>query len=459
MSSTTTKQTNTDSKHSSHNQLVPYLTFSVAALSLTTLVLAGFVAVTHVETNQASATRFEPSKLVQGRDNKPVDQSVPDDIVRLIVKFKDDVRPLEMNKVIEENGNPSDFIKEEKLQLVQTRLMDVLPEKVHATIRKLETNPLVEYVEKDEVQFFEMTTSDPIDQWEHTAIQTSNAWPNSTGNNVKVAVCDTGVQSNHPDLEENLLKEMGYDIYRGTGEGWDTTQHPHGTMVAGTIAQIANNNIGGRGVSFDAKIIPLKVSFDATGGAYLSTLASCIRYGSDTGAAIINVSYEGVGSRTISNTAKYATDNGSLVVYAAGNSGTQQNIKNDPNILVVSATDQQDRIARFSNFGNYIDVSAPGVNVFTTSTNSGYAYVSGTSFSSPITAGVAALIKAINPTLTPAQIQEIITSSSDDLGSSGYDIYYGHGRVNASNATTTNPGRGGGNSGGGGGRGNNPRNR
>lgn len=146
----------------------------------------------------------------------------------------------------------------------------------------------------------------------------------------------------------------------------------------------------------------------------------------------MNMSFGGVaGSSTITSAAQYARSKGAVVVAAAGNCGCDDPTPENPYLISVSATTSTDALASFSSRGAFVDVAAPGSGIYTTAKGGGYASVSGTSFSSPITAGVVALIMAANPTLTPAAVEQILLSTADDLGPAGRDTSFGYGLVNA----------------------------
>jgi subtilisin family serine protease len=147
-----------------------------------------------------------------------------------------------------------------------------------------------------------------------------------------------------------------------------------------------------------------------------------------------NISYEMSASSTVASAAQYFQNRGGVVTIAAGNSAAYLSISDNPYVLTVSATDDQDNLASWSNMGTIVDVSAPGVNIYTTFAGGGYGPVSGTSFAAPVTAGVAALVLATNPSLSGAQAQSIVKKAVDDLGTPGWDGQYGYGRVNAAAA-------------------------
>jgi thermitase len=207
----------------------------------------------------------------------------------------------------------------------------------------------------------------------------------------------------------------------------------HGTTVAGTIAAASDNGIGVAGVSWQSRIMPLVVVDENDFAAY-SNIAEAIRYAADRNIRVINISIGGARqSATLQNAVDYAWSKGALIFAPAMNNGTSTLYYPAAcnHVMSVSATDSYDHLASFSNYGNWIAIAAPGTNILTTTNGGGYGYSSGTSLSSPIVAGVAALSLAINPSLTNIQLVSLLEQSADDIGDSGYDNSFGWGRVNA----------------------------
>ena len=208
----------------------------------------------------------------------------------------------------------------------------------------------------------------------------------------------------------------------------------HGTKVAGTAAAITNNAVGVSGVAGQSRIMPIRVS-STTGSAYISTIAKGLTWAADNRARIANVSFDGVaGSASIQNAAQYMKNKGGLVVVAAGNNGINQGYAPTTTLIAVSATDGNDFKTSWSSYGSFVSVSAPGAGILTTTWGGGYGSVSGTSFASPLTAGVVALMMAANPGLPNTDIEKRLFSTAIDLGDMGRDPYYGYGRVSAAGA-------------------------
>ena len=287
----------------------------------------------------------------------------------------------------------------------------------------------VEFVEIDKLLPPLSVPNDPNfdSEWHVPKIGAQNAWDVATGTNIVVAVLDTGVDCTHPDLVANCLP--GWNVVSGTNDSSDV--YGHGTWVAGTIAAIANNSVQGAGVAHGVKILPIRITNDPTGWAYFSDIANGLTYAADHGAKIANNSYQGFLSSYYESAAQYMYSKGGLVVNSAGNDNTLTDTGNSPYITVVSATDSNDAKASWSTFGNIVDMSAPGVAIYTTARGGGSDLVSGTSFASPITAAVMALMWSANPLLSNTQIQDMLYQTGKDLGTAGWDNLYGWGRVDA----------------------------
>ncbi|GJQ24338.1 hypothetical protein BIY37_03800 [Candidatus Brocadia sapporoensis] len=308
-----------------------------------------------------------------------------------------------------------------------------VPEKALDLVKSaLSHNPDIEYAEfnyQAEEVVIPNDTYYASAQWHHPKISSPAGWDITTGSNgVTIAIIDSGVDPSHPDLSAKLLP--GYNFLNNTTNTADV--RGHGTAVAGCAAALSNNAIGVAGVAWNNPVMPVVV-LDSNGFAYYSTIAKGIIYAADHGAKVINISIAGSSSSTtLQNAVNYAWNKGVVVIAAAANNSTSTPYYPAAcnNVVAVSATTSSDAIASFSNYGNWIDVAAPGVSIKTTTNGGGYGTGSGTSFSSPITAGLAALILSVNPALTNSQVVAIMTGNADDLGSPGFDIYYGYGRIN-----------------------------
>lgn len=270
-------------------------------------------------------------------------------------------------------------------------------------------------------------------QWHLTAIQTPDAWGVTQGSSsVIVAVIDSGADWTHPDLASKLVP--GWNFLTGTSNTQDSGgDYGHGTAVSGSAAAATNNGVGISGVGWATMVMPLEV-LDSSGSASYSNLASAINYAADHGARVINVSLCGSSSSsTLQSAIDYAWNKGSVIFAAAGNNANSTPVYPAAanNVVSVSATDVNGTFASFSSYGSWVDISAPGNNILTTMNGGSYGTWYGTSFSSPIVSGVAALVLSLKPGMSNAALVSLLEQNADDLGAPGWDQYYGYGQVNA----------------------------
>lgn len=275
-----------------------------------------------------------------------------------------------------------------------------------------------------------------VGQYYLNTISAPQAWNLTTGKNLTVAVEDSGVRLDHPDLVGRIRS----DGFNFVSNNYDVSDDlGHGTEVTGLIAANSNNNLGIAGISWAAQILPVKVA-DANGSIQADVAAKGIYYGVQHGARVLNLSYGGeTSSATLADAVAYAQNYQVTVVAAAGNSpdGSPEYPAAFPGVVAVTATDQTDQLAFFDSYGPYVALSAPGLDIFTTTygkNGSGdYGTHSGTSFSAPIVSGVVALMLSLNPYLRPAQVLETLRQTADKVypSDSSYYYYYGAGRVNA----------------------------
>jgi len=317
-----------------------------------------------------------------------------------------------------------------KIHGTQVHIVEV-PAKAEArVVEALRHNPHVDFAELDMQLAPDAVPNDPGygSQWHLPLMGTPTAWDVADGSGIVVAVLDTGVNPNHVDLSGQVLS--GWNIVSSNTDSADI--HNHGTWVAGVVAAKTNNGTGVASVAPGAKILPIRITNSSDGWAYISDMARAITWAADHGARVANVSYGGAaGSLSVANAASYMMGRGGVVTISAGNDNKDYGYGNYASLFVAGATTSSDARASYSSFGNFVDISAPGSSIYTTARGGGYNYVSGTSFASPNTAGVAALVMAANPELLPTDVMAVITNTATDLGTSGWDPYYGHGRVDA----------------------------
>jgi thermitase len=297
----------------------------------------------------------------------------------------------------------------------------------------------VEYAEPNYILLPNRQPNDPLYtryQWNLPLIQADQAWNISPGNsNIIVAVVDTGVDLKHPEFQDKLVK--GYNVLKDNHDPND--DNGHGTHVAGIVSAGTNNTIGIAGVSWNNKIMPIKaIGAEGTGTSF--DIAKGIKWAADNGAHVINLSLGNYHpSSVLEETIRYAYNKGVILIAASGNDNTSQPSYPAayPEVLSVSAIDQRSGRAEFSNYGDYIDVAAPGVDIPSTYINNEYAALSGTSMACPHVAGLAGLILSVAPELSNKQVMEIIRQSADDLGAPGKDQQFGFGKINVVKALET----------------------
>lgn len=270
-----------------------------------------------------------------------------------------------------------------------------LPEGLHPAeaARQLRQDPAVEYAEPNYIYHAIFTPNDASfgSQYALQKIGAPAAWDIWQGNvGTIVAILDTGINKSHPDLSGKVVAAE-YDFANNDANAQD--DHWHGTHCAGIAAANTNNAAGIAGVGFNASLMAVKV-LNASGSGTLANIASGIRFAADNGAHVISLSLGGLnGASTLQQAIDYAWGKGVIVVAAAGNNNTSSLFYPGAyaNVIAVGATDSADARASFSNFGNWVDVAAPGVSILSVYQN-GYAYASGTSMACPHVAGAASLL-------------------------------------------------------------------
>ncbi|MDP2695934.1 MAG: S8 family peptidase [bacterium] len=284
--------------------------------------------------------------------------------------------------------------------------------------------------------------STPLPQqltWGVDRVDAELVWP--TGNSadlIKVAVVDTGISKDHPDLTV-----WGGVNTINSKKSWDD-DNGHGSHVAGIIAA-NNNDVGVVGVAHSADIYAVKV-LDRNGSGWLSDIIEGIQWSIDNGMQVINMSLGSASDVQSFHDAVIGAHNAGVVVIAAAgnNSGAVIYPAAYPETIAVSATDQNNNLASWSSRGPEVDLAAPGVGIYSTYKGSSYATLSGTSMASPHVAGSAALVlnSAIgsydansNGVWDPSEVKQKLQDSATDLGVLGFDNLFGWGLVNAYSAT------------------------
>jgi subtilisin family serine protease len=348
---------------------------------------------------------------------------------------------------------------DERLRLRGAAVVKLAPgQAVSTAVAAFEQQPEVLYAQPNYVYHADQTPSDPIfnilwglqntgqavESMSGTAdadIDAPEAWDLTTGSDaVKVAVVDTGVEYDHPDLAGNIV-ELGRDFYSNDLDPRD--ENGHGTHVAGTIGAQGGNALGVTGVNWDVGLMPIRV-LGPTGSGTTASITNGFIYAAQRGARVVNASLGG-GSYDPSLASAISGATGTLFVVAAGNGGGDRvGDDNDAsgravypcnydasNLVCVAATDLNDTLAVFSNYGTTsVDLAAPGVKIGSTWVGGTYVYSQGTSMASPHVAGVAALVAALKPAATVAEIRAALLGSVDVLTPLSGRVASG-GRLNA----------------------------
>lgn len=279
-------------------------------------------------------------------------------------------------------------------------------------------------------------------QWGPAAVGLTQAWNVTTGSSaVTIAIIDTGL-GYVSDFSGRVVSP--YSVPHHTDAQWAWTDvYGHGTACAGIAAAMGNDGIGMAGAAWNVSLMPVHVS--DSGAPTTSQVSEAFIYAADYGADIISVSLGSYqNSQTLASAVSYAVSHGVVIVAAAGNSGTGSGVQYPaayPGVIAVGATNSNNSRASFSSTGNQLDLVAPGQSVasYAYAGNNQWtmAYWDGTSFSAPMVAGVAGLLLSHNPSLTAGQIASILAATADDLGSAGWESYYGDGLVDAQEAVTS----------------------
>jgi thermitase len=346
----------------------------------------------------------------------------------LLIGFRAGVGPVGRSAVYRDFG--ATFIDDvgQNLRIVRVR---VPAPALEARLAALQRRAEVRFVEKNFVFEPALTPNDPqyASEWHLPRINAPLAWDTTQGGPAAViAILDSGIDATHPEFAGKLVP--GYNTY--SNNSTTTDSYGHGTEVAGAAGAATNNGQGIASVAGAAPIMPVRVT-DNRGRATSASLASGISWATDHGARVVNLSFNGIaGNTAITTAAQYAVGHGTLVVAASGNCSCVDTTPENPYIVSVSATDETDAVASFSSTGPFVDLSAPGSNILTTERYGLYSAVSGTSIASPVVAGVAGLMFAANPSLTPELVTQLLEATA--AGSGTYSESAGYGRVDAAAA-------------------------
>jgi len=325
-------------------------------------------------------------------------------------------------------------------------------------VETLNREPAVDYAEPDYLAHFASVPDDPrySEQWGLSKIAVEGAWDQTSGSpNVVIAVIDSGIDLTHEDLSPNLWINPGEvpgnsldDDNNGfidDIQGWNFVDINnnvqdfigHGSLVAGVAAARSNNTLGIAGICGNCRVMPVKVS-QVSGIANYSDIAAGVAYATQKGADVINISLGGYSnSNTLRNAIQAAVDQNISVVAGAGNDNSSNLFYPAAydSVIGVSGTDQDDHKTASSNFGSWVDVSAPGVDILST-TLGDYNLASGTSFSAPFVSGNIGLLLSLHSDWTPAMIRSQLMHTADEIDglNPDYEGMLGAGRLNATQA-------------------------
>ena len=317
----------------------------------------------------------------------------------------------------------------------------------------------VRAVEPDRVRAWARIPNDALygQQWSHGLAQAPAAWDYTVGSHaVRVALIDSGVRGNHAELQGNVVEQVdlsnGTPVARGRGVDNDSCEIGHGTEVAGILGAAGDNAMGVAGVAWQVSIVDLAVSSMATAGtcegASDSAILAALHYATYNPRGPVDVVNLSVGGRQAYCPEAYeraideARREGVVVVAAAGNSGpeTAQVPASCPGVIAVGAVDADGAPASYSAGNPWVDLVAPGGGsrdngLWTTSRRGDWTRVRGTSFAAPYVVGVAALLRSVNPEISPDEVESVLERAADDDGE-GRDDQLGWGRVQASRAVS-----------------------
>lgn len=384
--------------------------------------------------------------------------------------------------------------------LAETMVVEVDQETdIQIVCTKLEQSGLCEYAEPNwRAYTFAQPPNDPFyssrgtwkqnydDMWGLKNISALDAWDRSTGKDTVIAIVDTGIDYNHPDLAANIWKNPQEIPNNGVDDdrngyvddviGWDFSganidrlddgdndprdTFGHGTHVAGTAAATGNNSLGVVGVAYEAKLMAVKTFPDEYPYGTVLDLARGLEYAAQNGADVANISIGAPRARVMEDACALAETSGLVVVVSAGNSKTSTESVTPAEIgtvITVGAMNASQNLASFTNFGPKLDVIAPGVDILsclseraglvdsaegrqfiiTAADGTKYLRLNGTSMASPHVTGIAALVRSRFPYFTNQQVRQVLKTSTDLSGQpipQKFSIQFGYGRINASTA-------------------------
>jgi subtilisin family serine protease len=360
------------------------------------------------------------------RDPEPMLRSstvVRHDPRRVAVTFRAGVTRARIAAVISDAGGTL----ERAIPEIRAYLVGVEPERRGEVLASLQSSSAVASASKEPISEALDTSPDDTDWPQQYGLRLAGfpkAWDVTQGSSkIVVAVIDTGVDANHPDLRGALVP--GWDFIGNDADPSD--DHGHGTAVAGVVAARSNNHVGGAGICWRCLVMPIK-ALDSKGNGDDTLIAAGIVWAADHGARVINLSLGGPGASVeLANALAYASAKGVIVVAAAGNAGGTAQFfpAADPHAISVAATTVADQRYSWSNFGSWVRLAAPGCNVAPILGN-GYGTFCGTSSATPVVAGLVALELSAQPAATAREAEEALARAAVPL-----PAFVQYGRIDA----------------------------
>lgn len=344
---------------------------------------------------------------------------------KLVIKSKSPLTSQQLNKI-----NAKVFYTVSELNYTVLKFKN--EKQMRSAVKQLNTYKTIQSINVSPI-YKKFSIKDPkaSKQYMHKAVKSVQAQKLVGKKKVKVAVIDSGIDAQHPELKANVIINKN-----STNPLHIPNSELHGTHVAGIIAAKKGNLVGGYGINPNAQILGYDV-FGEDQGATDYIISNAIIQATKDGAKVINMSLGSpYSSELLQKSIEYAYNKGVTVVAASGNfaDDTKSYPASYNNVISVNASNKDNKLAQFSSYGVGTDITAPGNDIYSTAyqkRGSSYQSLSGTSMASPIVAGVASLILAKNPSLKPAQVKYIIEHTATDLGEKGFDHKYANGLINA----------------------------
>ena len=397
-------------------------------------------------------TRDSSDTRSRALESKPYERGV------ILVKMKEDnVSIQRANTVVKKKKGKR---VKKRIPKVNVDVVEVEPGREEEVIRELEKDPNVEYAAPNHIvtpdafipndtYFINQYGLNNTGQGGGTAdadIDAPEAWDitrgtTTEGQTIKVAVLDTGIDLDHPDLASKIVLSKNF-VENAPGSDSADDRHGHGTAVAGNIAASTNNGTFIAGTCPECVLLNVKIGSDLTAETTTQAIVSGFVWAADNGARVINISYNFKTSfpQVIQDAVDYARSKGVIVIASAGNNNSSDPLvpASLPRVVAVAATDNQDRRWTGSNFGSWVDVAAPGMSIVTTSKDGQEGVWSGTSIAASFVSGTAGLIWARNPNASVESVENQLYASADQItGTGGDSPNWIHGRINSAKAVAT----------------------